>query len=369
LKDNRFIHSKLWWPRTVEGLTVIGGLKEPLVSKSSIYQIGGQPGHRSEELVFSVRSLIAKERAEGKLMILQTSDISKYFDKEMVEDALLTCYKRGADAKACRIWYKLNKNTKIRVKTGAGMSGFCEVGAIVGQGTLAGALVSQGVLDEGISGEFSPEGEDEMNYGDVPMAPLIFQDDIIHAAQGIKEARSANQKIDRVIKQLNLQWNEDKTFCTAIGSKKQLNQLTRELEKEPLMCGHFETKLKKQFKWLGQIISSGGLGESVAATVESREGKIRGACIEIAQIVNDWRSQIVGGMETALKLWEVCCIPILLHGAGTWTEISTKTEKLLNKCQNWFLRLVLLVGPGTPLPSLLWDQVPPCLHFYGIRPF
>ena len=86
-------------------LEIYSTQKEPLVSKSSIYQIGGQPGHRSEELVFSVRSLIAKERAEGKLMILQTSDISKYFDKEMVEDALLTCYKRGADAKACIIWY------------------------------------------------------------------------------------------------------------------------------------------------------------------------------------------------------------------------------------------------------------------------
>ena len=59
LSDNRFIHSKTWWPRTVEGLTVVGAIKEPLISKSSIYQIGGQPGHRSEELVFSVRSLIA----------------------------------------------------------------------------------------------------------------------------------------------------------------------------------------------------------------------------------------------------------------------------------------------------------------------
>ena len=90
LSDNRFIHSKSWWPRTVEGLTVLGGLKEPLISNSSIYQIGGQPGHRSEELVFSVRSLIARQRQQGKLTILQTSDISKFFDKEMVEDALLT---------------------------------------------------------------------------------------------------------------------------------------------------------------------------------------------------------------------------------------------------------------------------------------
>ena len=35
----------------------------------------------------------------------------------------------------------------------------------------------------------------------------------------------------------------------------------------------------------------------------------------------------MGGMETALMLWEVCCVPSLLHGAGTWTEISSKTEK------------------------------------------
>ena len=149
--------------------------------------------------------------------------------------------------------------------------------------------------------------------------------------------------------------NEDKTFCTVIGSKKQITQVRAELKKEPLMCGNFETKLQEQFKWLGQILLSGGLGESVAATVESREGKIRGACLEISQIINDWRSRAVGGMETALMLWEVCCIPSLLHGAGTWTEISAKTEKQLNRCQNWFVRLILQVGPGTPLPSLSWD--------------
>ena len=54
----------------------------------------------------------------------------------------------------------------------------------------------------------------------------------------------------------------------------------------------------------------------------------------------------------------------MLHGAGTWTEITPKTEKQLNKCLNWFLRLVLLVGPGTPLPSLLWDST--CLEM-GLR--
>ena len=64
--------------------------------------------------------------------------------------------------------------------------------------------------------------------------------------------------------------------------------------------------------------------------------------MEIANIVNDWRSQAVGGMETAIILWEALCIPSLLNGAGTWTEISAATEKKLEQLQQWFLRLGLL---------------------------
>jgi hypothetical protein len=60
-------------------------------------------------------------------------------------------------------------------------------------------------------------------------------------------------------------------------------------------------------------------------------------------------------METALLLWEACCIPSLLHGAGTWGDIKPATEKRLNALQQWFLRLVLQVGPGAPLASLGWE--------------
>ena len=108
--------------------------------------------------------------------------------------------------------------------------------------------------------------------------------------------------------------------------------------------------MKPSFKWLGQILS-----ESVSATVEAQVGKIRGACLEIAQIINDWRSQAVGGMDTALLLWESCCIPSLLHGAGTWTDISKETEKKLNQLQSWFCCFIFQVGQGAPLASMSWD--------------
>ena len=108
------------------------GLKTPLLEGSSIYQIGGQPRHRPEELVFVVKSIIALYKKLGKILVINFYDMSKYFDKEMIEDAVITCIKRKADPKAIRLWYKLNEDTLIRAKTGAGMSKSANVGAVVG---------------------------------------------------------------------------------------------------------------------------------------------------------------------------------------------------------------------------------------------
>ena len=356
LSNNRFIHSKPWWPRTTEALIVEEGLKGPLVEGSSIYQVGGQPGHRAEELVFVLKSIIAKQRFQGKSILIQPSDIKQYFDKEMIQDIILACEKRGADPKARRLWYKLNQDTRIQVRTGVGMSEYTDVGAVVGQGTIGGALGSQVVLDEGISGQFAPGGGDELNYGGVPMAPLMFQDDLLHYTEGVEEARIASRKFDIVLKQLNLRLHEDKTVCIVMGSTKQKQKIKTELQKQPLMCGSIDTKLKDKVKWLGQILSTNGLADSVAATVAAREDKILAACREIGQIISDWRAHLVGGMETALFLWESCCVPSLLNGAGTWTSISAATEKRLNAIQSTFLRLAFQTGPGSPLASMTWDS-------------
>ena len=59
----------------------------------------------------------------------------------MIEDVYLSCANRGANPKAIRLWYKLNMNTQIQVRTGAGMSEYADVGAVVGQGTIGGALI------------------------------------------------------------------------------------------------------------------------------------------------------------------------------------------------------------------------------------
>ena len=111
-------------------------------------------------------------------------------------------------------------------------------------------------------------------------------------------------------------------------------------------------------------MSGEGLADSVLQTVISREGKIRGACLEIALIINDWRAQNIGGMDTALMLWETCCIPSMIHGAGTWVQMNKNTEKRLNTLQCWFVRLILRIGQGSPVSGILWDTA---LLDFGLR--
>ena len=161
----------------------------------------------------------------------------------------------------------------------------------------------------------------------------MFQDDLINLAEGLPEARISNYKVDIVMKQWGLALNKDKSVCVIIGNKKQKSKASEEIEKDPLLCGDFVTKEKEEEKWLGQIISAGGLADSVEKTVTARIGKIKAACLEIVQVVNDWRADAVGGMETAILLWESCCISSLLHRAGTWTDMSGATEKKLNSLQ------------------------------------
>ena len=355
LSDNRFIHCKPWFPRLVEGLVVEGGLREALLGRSSMYQVGGQPGHRTDELVFTVKSVMGKYKEEGKPMILQMFDISKYFDKETIEDAILTCEKREANKKATRIWYKLNQKTKIQVRTGVGMTEEAEVGAVLGQGTLGGALISQAVLDDGVGEHFTPGGEGEVQYGEVPLAPLMWQDDLLHGVEGVEEARRSSTRVDTMVKQRLLTLNQDKSVAVLVGNKTQRQDLRQGFQGKPLMCGNFEVKEVTTWKWLGQMISGEGLGASVAQTIASREGKVRGACLEIAQVCNDWRARSAGGLETALLLWESCVVPSLLHGCGTWVGITAPMEKKLNDLQLWFARLALQVGKGTPRVALTWE--------------
>ena len=135
LKNSRFIHMKEGFlPRTCEAL-VVGKMKKTILESSSIYQVGGQPGHSPEEHIFTIKSVWAMLEKEQQGIILTLVDIIAFFDREDIYDVMETLHKIGVNKKAARVWFKMNEGTEISVKTASGMSGTAYVGDCIGQGT------------------------------------------------------------------------------------------------------------------------------------------------------------------------------------------------------------------------------------------
>ena len=139
------------------------------------------------------------------------------------------------------------------------------------------------------------------------------------------------------------------------GSAKQKKEIKEELKMNPLKCGEVVMIMTDSDKWLGDYLHSDGLAASALQTIIQREDKVKGAALEIAAIVDDWRSHLVGGFETGLLLLESCCVSSLLHNSGSWVDLSKPAEKRLESLQLWYLRLLLRQGPGATSGSLLWE--------------
>ena len=74
LSNSRFIHMKNWLPRICEAI-VVEGMKEKILSKSSPFQLGGQPKQRPQFHLFTLKSLIGVREKEKRGTILTIADI------------------------------------------------------------------------------------------------------------------------------------------------------------------------------------------------------------------------------------------------------------------------------------------------------
>ena len=274
LSNNRFIHTKeSFLPRTCEAL-VTNKMKQRILENSTKYQIGGQPGHSPDEHIYSIKSVWQVFEMMGKGLIITLVDIKAFFDKENIYDVMQTLNDIGVNKKAARVWFKLNEGTEISVKTAAGISETAYVGDCIGQGTAGAALVSQVNLDQGLHQYFGDGGEN-LEYGEVSVAPLAYQDDIMKGSKDVIAAQAGNTKLAAMLQDKGLDAHPEKTCFLICGSKGFKEKSQKELEVNPLKFGTFPVKQKVSDKYLGQVLHSGGVEASAEATVLERSGNPR----------------------------------------------------------------------------------------------
>ena len=78
LNNHRYIHMKEWLPRLVEALTV-NLMRNDIIKSGNKFQIGGIPGHRVEEHLIVVKSIIQLYISKKSGVIMQLVDIQKFF--------------------------------------------------------------------------------------------------------------------------------------------------------------------------------------------------------------------------------------------------------------------------------------------------
>ena len=328
--------------------------KPNIIENMSPYQIGTKPGHRAQEHLFVIKSMMGLAEMNNEAFALQLWDLSKYFDRESLKDGLNELYRSNVRGKAYKLLYELNKDTMISVRTPVGDTVWRETGEGWGQGTIEGAICSAINLDKGVRDFFS-SSEYEMTYGDVLLAPALFQDDVSRMCQDTVSAQMGNDRMVAMAETKLLDFNMDKSCIIIIGRGKSRKELEAKFDENPPQLYGQNMKRKLCDKYLGDQISAGGLAASALATIIKRKGKVIQTIFEINTILDDCRSHVTGGILTALDIWEVAVCPYLLNNCDTWTGLTDTAIDELDTLQNLFYRVILQVPTGCPTPMLYWD--------------
>ena len=65
-------------------------MKDKIIQSSSIFQVGGQPGHGPEEHLYTLKSLMSLLEYSGDGMVFTLVDIIAFFDREIIVDVMDT---------------------------------------------------------------------------------------------------------------------------------------------------------------------------------------------------------------------------------------------------------------------------------------
>ena len=336
------------------GHIVMSKAKTFMMNNMTKFQIGTKNGHRAQEHLFTLKSIIALYLKFELPVFIQLFDISKFFDRESLRDGMNSIFNLGVKGKLYRLLYNLNKDTVIKVKTAVGDTNEEETGENIGQGTLEGANISAANIDYTVN-EFFKNSNDEISYGEERLQPLLFQDDISRISTSLKAVQSGNDKMEAVMESKLLDFNHDKSVLIVMGSKKNKDMIEEEMmDCPPTLCGKV-MKMTNSEKYLGDMISSDGLADSVTATVLKRKGSVITNIFETKAVIEDCRANSLGGLLVGIEIWELAILPQLLNNSETWTNVDKKTLEILENIQLTFYRNMFATPRTCPTPALLWE--------------
>ena len=328
--------------------------KSNMTDNMTEFQKGTKKGHRPDEHVFVLSSFMALCEDAKTATVVQLMNFSKLFDREVLIDCLYKLYKNKIRGKLYRLFFIMNEENNIQVMTPLGLTKVAKTGSGLGQGGLDSAFLSGVGLDNGVKEVFK-DSRNEASYGTIPLNPMLYFDDISRLAKSLHDAQAGLIKLEQMAESKMLDYNRDKTCAIIIGEKKARKRLEKEIELHPLQLYGEDLKTKTCDKYLGWNLNGESISKCSQSTIERRKGNVLKSIFKIQSIIEDSRCEVLGGVSTAVMIWERAVIPFLLFSSKNWIRMSKESLKILTDLQNTFLRAVFSVASSCPIPIMLFD--------------
>ena len=153
-------------------------------------QIGGRKSRGIYDHIFTLRSIMEEYKYLKSPIILEFIDLVKAFDKMILKNVMNDLWNANVKGKIWRNIYKINQRALIKVLTPAGPTEEFQIGETLKQGSvLASTLAS--LHTDSVNRVFENTGIG-INYGNIRINQLLFQDDILKIESTPEDLNIAN---------------------------------------------------------------------------------------------------------------------------------------------------------------------------------
>ena len=118
--------------------------------------------------------------------------------------------------------------------------------------------------------------------------------------------RNGNFKFSILAAAQQLDYHSKKSCCFVYGNRKLKANVQLEAKEEPVLLGKNELEERQEDKYLGDMMSSLGRGESVKETVKERTGKVKGAMYEIRAVLHGGWNRYLRDLHCAISSDQLC---------------------------------------------------------------
>ena len=296
---------------------------EPHLQKVNLLQAGSRTNRGPADSLFLVNGMIDHAKYLHKQLFLTFYDYSTCFDSLWLEDSMISLWDLGIRNEMFSLIFKLNENSRIRVKTPFGMSAPFSSPRIVKQGSvLSSSLCSSStgeLCDSNITGGTM--------VGSLFISNLLYVDDTTDVNENTAEVVESHYEIMNFGDSKRLSMNYPKCGLLTVNKKPHYTTPT-------LIVGEGTVSQVSCAKLLGDVINEKGTNVDM---IEDKVKSARTAMINCLALCSEL-TMGVHLVKASLVMYGSVFLAKLLFNCQAWTNLTKSDIKKLETTQIRYLK-------------------------------